>query len=211
MAKKNDDGKTKTTGEKFKEGAKNVAGDFIKKEAEESKRGILALLWSFLFGGLFGDLFGSSGEKRDPNFKDNRYIWTTRDERYYFNARSGLNSTEQKRLGQFEKQMKKSEYDWDFFRKNIANIQDEYEQAKKKKEIPANSKNPATKKLRMITKEKTFNDQMLIVGFSLGQEEFFEKKNVKKIDKAIGSILMIVASSVFLILMSLFVIVLVSL
>jgi len=193
MAKKSDGFK------KAKEGAKNMAGKVFGEELQRTKKGLFGWLFGLLFGGLLGGGVVSEGSGNEiGKFKDNRFILSSKDERLYFNAKNPLTFEQQKKIGLFEKKMDESDCDFVFFRKNIANIQDEYE---KNKLSPKRS--PATKKLKMIIKANDFDEQMLIVGSSLGQKQFFKKKNIQKVDKAIGSILFVVASSVLLILGSL--------
>ncbi len=197
---KSNDNKT-TTSQK----AKDMAGEVF----QEGKKGLLGWiseLVKLFVAGLIGNIAGSSGsssnDKLEDAFKDNRFILSRKDERLYFNAKDSLNFEEQKKMGLFEKVMEESCYDFDFFRKNIANIQDEHEKSK------SPDKSPATKRLKMIIRAKNFEDQILIVGSGLGQKEFFEKKTVQTIDKTIGGMLIVVGVSVILILVVLFAVVL---
>jgi hypothetical protein len=194
----------KTTGEKVKSTVKDMAGKVLQDEAQKTKKGILAVIWSFIFGGLFGGFTsGDSNGNKEDEYKNSRFLWTLEDEDLYSEAKDELTHDELIKIGVFEDEMEGSDFDFVFFRKVIANKQKKYNKATNK---PA--QNPAVERLRKIIQAKDFKTQMLVVGSSMGQKEFLKKKNIQKADKIIGSALIVVAISVFLVLISLFSVVL---
>jgi hypothetical protein len=193
----------KTTGEKVRSTVKEMAGKVLKDEAQKNKKGILALIGSFIFGGLFGTRSGSSDNQEEGGFKDSHFVLSNRDERLYSEAKNDLTFNELVKIGRFENEMEESDLDFVFFRKNIANIQSKYNKSQSKSGI-----SPAAKRLKMIIQAKNFEEQKLVVGSSLGQKEFFKKKNFQRADKVIGGALIVVAVSIFLVLIALFSVVL---